>query len=304
MDKTVELIEEILRGEEPDTAAYMSAVLRVRGELQVKGGRVCALTADSAFPQVVFDFIGKAKSLAPGICFETGMRGEGKARRAFLSAEGGSADELLRLTRLTAIADESRFDLENDEACLKSFVRGLFAGGGTYVLPGEGERGYYMELRLPDYGETQRLAAALKCRGVEFESAERRADSLLYTRKSEQLCNMLAFMGAGACAVEAYDLLVSRFAAGESARRANYRTGNLDRTVIKSVQQVEAIKFLRDNGCLEEEDAETRRIWQAREENRTLSLGELARLLAVSRSKVARRLEKAIEKAKQKGMEQ
>ena len=51
-----------------------------------------------------------------------------------------------------------------------------------------------------------------------------------------------------------------------------------------------------------EEDGETLAIWRARLENKTESAAYLANLLGVSKSKVIRRLEKAIEKAKQKGL--
>ena len=43
-------------------------------------------------------------------------------------------------------------------------------------------------------------------------------------------------------------------------------------------------------------------IWSAREEHRTESTAFLASLLGMSKSKVVRRLQKAIDKAKQKGM--
>lgn len=302
MDKTRELIEEIISGEEPNVAAYLSAVLRVRGEIPVKKGAPSGIFADSAFRQVVFDFINKVRRIYPEAQFETGGRGEGEARRYYFELEGKAAEELLKFTRLQMVTVGSGFDLEGDEDALVSFVRGLFAGGGTLTLPGEGERGYYMELRVPDFEETERLRTALAVRGVLLESAGRRADSLLYTRRSEEICNMLAFMRAGGCAVEVYDLVVSRNAMGTASMRANYQTSNVDKAMAKAAQQVEAIEFLRAKGELKEEDGETKLIWSAREEHRTESTAFLASLLGMSKSKVVRRLQKAIDKAKQKGM--
>lgn len=113
---------------------------------------------------------------------------------------------------------------------------------------------------------------------------------------------MLAFMRAGGCAVEVYDLVVSRNAMGTASMRANYQTSNVDKAMAKAAQQVEAIEFLRAKGELEEEDGETKLIWSAREEHRTESTAFLASLLGMSKSKVVRRLQKAIDKAKQKGM--
>ena len=281
MDRTRELIEEILASGEGDVNAYLSAVLRVRGELPVRGGRIECVQADSAFGEVIFDFINKARGIIKDAPFETGRTGGGEAQRFFFRLEGKGMDELLRAARLGVYAEETNPFIQS-AAGLCSFVRGLFAGGGTYTLPGEGERGYYMELRIPDFEET--------------------ADSLLYTRKSEEICNMLAFMQAGGCAVEAYELLVSRTEAGRANRQANYLTSNIDKVMVKAARQVEAIEFLIARGEDEEEDGETKAIWRARLEHKTESAAYLAKLLGVSKSKVIRRLEKAIEKATQKGM--
>lgn len=300
MDRTHELIEEILGKEEGDVKAYLSAVLRVRGELPVKGGKVQCVQADSAYGDVIFDFINKARGIVKG-SFETGRTGSGEAQRFFFRLEGEGMDELLKEVKLGAYACDTNPFLGEEEG-LRSFVRGLFAGGGTYTLPGEGERGYYMELRIPDFDETEDIRKRLLERGVNFESSQRRADSLLYTRKSEEICNMLAFMQAGNCAVEVYDLLVSRNEAGRANRQANYLTSNIDKVMVKAARQVEAIEFLLARGEDKEEDGETLAIWRARLENKTESAAYLANLLGVSKSKVIRRLEKAIEKAKQKGM--
>ena len=70
----------------------------------------------------------------------------------------------------------------------------------------------------------------------------------------------------------------------------------------QAARQVEAIEFLIARGEDEEEDGETKAIWRARLEHKTESAAYLAKLLGVSKSKVIRRLEKAIEKATQKGM--
>ena len=301
MDRTRELIEEILASGEGDVNAYLSAVLRVRGELPVRGGRIECVQADSAFGEVIFDFINKARGIIKDAPFETGRTGGGEAQRFFFRLEGKGMDELLRAVRLGAYAEETNPFIQS-AAGLCSFVRGLFAGGGTYTLPGEGERGYYMELRIPDFEETEDIRKKLEECGVKFESAQRRADSLLYTRKSEEICNMLAFMQAGGCAVEAYELLVSRTEAGRANRQANYLTSNIDKVMVKAARQVEAIEFLIARGEDEEEDGETKAIWRARLEHKTESAAYLAKLLGVSKSKVIRRLEKAIEKATQKGM--
>lgn len=301
MDKTYELIKEILSREEGDVNAYLSAVLRVRGELPIKDGKIQCVRADSAFCDVIIDFINKARSIVKDSPVETGREGSGEATRFFFKLEGGGMDALLRAAKLGAYACETNPFL-NEEKSLRSFVRGLFAGGGTYVLPGQGKRGYYMEMRVPDFDETEDIRAKLHARGVRLESAQRRADSLLYTRKSEEICNMLAFMQAGGCAVEAYELLVSRTEAGRANRQANYLTSNIDKVMVKAARQVEAIEFLIAGGEDEEEDGETKAIWRARLEHKTESAAYLAKLLGVSKSKVIRRLEKAIEKAKQKGM--
>ena len=59
-----------------------------------------------------------------------------KMERAIAKIDGvTSANVSFMAQRLAIEADESRFDLENDEACLKSFVRGLFEAVGEAEAP-------------------------------------------------------------------------------------------------------------------------------------------------------------------------
>ena len=90
MDKTYELIKEILSREEGDVNAYLSAVLRVRGELPIKDGKIQCVRADSAFCDVIIDFINKARSIVKDSPVETGREGSGEAARFFFKMEGGA----------------------------------------------------------------------------------------------------------------------------------------------------------------------------------------------------------------------
>lgn len=302
MDCTDKVIGEITGREDDDVCAYVCAVLRQRGEVRIRHGRVI-LTVDSAYASVITDLVGKIRTLTDGET-ESGRRGDGESLRYYVMLEDKQARELMDKVRTSLMPgiEETRYYLKNRQA-LTSYVRGLFAGGGTLTTPSAGERGYYLEIRMQDAEQAEAVRSALAGYGVNMDVSERRIDSLLYTRKGEEICNLLAFAGAQDCAMDVHVVIINRNITSSVNRRANYEASNIDKVLAKAALQAGAIEYLRSLPSPPETDAETEAIWTARTENKMESAAWLAARLGMSKSKVFRRLEKAIETAKEKGWE-
>ena len=141
------LIKEILSREEGDVNAYLSAVLRVRGELPIKDGKIQCVRADSAFCDVIIDFINKARSIVKDSPVETGREGSGEAARFFFKMEGGGMDALLRAAKLGAYACETNPFL-NEEKSLRSRLRPPRSAGRTACSTRATVRRYATRSRL------------------------------------------------------------------------------------------------------------------------------------------------------------
>ena len=193
-----------------------------------------------------------------------------------------------------------------DAACALAYVKGAFLGGGSCILPGGegGKTGYHLEFVFPE-----KRAAADFCRLLEendllAKRVQRKDTAVVYIKSKETISDFLAAIGAENALRKFSGLVEKRDEANYSNRAANCFSGNADKSAAASVRQVMAISSLAERGGLEGLDAGLRATAEARTENPSLSLKELAAALKISKSCLShrlRRLEELAAKAAEEG---
>ncbi len=175
------------------------------------------------------------------------------------------------------------------ESCMSAFAAGAFLACGTVSSP---DREYRLEFtsshkkRLDDFRvvlEELEVAAHLTQRGNEY---------VLYTKDSECIENLLAYMGATTSALELMSTKVAKNIRNRANRHVNVETANLSRTLASSMKQVEAIEYLIEMDELYKLDGELSDIAALRLANPECSLTQLSKLANISRSVVNSRLKK------------
>lgn len=291
-----EVIDELLASENKFRPAYFYALLRQRGEVNLNPARLC-LTVDSVYPSVIGDAAGYIKSHIGGNV-DMGKRG-GENPYFYFSLEGDDAVKMLEFARMPAPQHEG---IDGEKGYLKNYlsdyVKALLIGGGVLSVPSEeGERGYLAEIRMWDIDSAKAVCAALNRAGVTMELIERKSDCLISTRKGEEAYNLLVLAGATECALNLQNIMLEQDAKSLANRRSNFEMHNLQKSVDCAVEQIEAINYLKENSKLQEFSEEDIAILQYRVDNPTASAGDIAAALQVSKSKVFRRLQKAIDTA-------
>lgn len=302
MNITSDIIAELTDKDIGDKCAYLYALLRQRGEISYRAGKEY-LTVDSMYGAVVSHAAGMIKDLLD--CAVDIGRKSGDKPYYYFTLEGAAADDTLCCVRMSQPDKTDGYDAEGyyigHSFC--DYARGLFVGGGTLGAPSEdGDRGYLAEIRMWDPDSAVAACEAFNRLGVAMELTQRKTDSVLSTRKGEEAYNLLVLIGATDSALALQNLMLEQDTRALANRRSNFEIHNLQKSVDSAVEQTEAITYLAQRGLTASFSEEDRSILECRMNNRTASSAEIAAMLGLSKSKVFRRLQKAIDIAKSEGM--
>ncbi len=183
------------------------------------------------------------------------------------------------------------------EHCVSAFTASAFLCCGTITNP---EREYNLEFLSPRYNLILDFEALLMGHGFMPKHVRRKGSNVLYLKASEQIEDMLTFMGASGAALEIMNLKVYKDFRNKANRITNCETANIDKTVEASGQTLQAIAYLKEQNALEALSPQLREAAKLREENPALSLKELAELFEppLSKSGLSHRMKKLEQTAK------
>lgn len=211
----------------------------------------------------------------------------------FAVKEPAEVDKLLALFGHTGRETTLRINSKNllCDHCINSFVSTAFLCSGTITNPA---REYNLEFLTSRYNLAQDFSALLKGHGFLPKYVRRKGANVVYFKASEQIEDLLTFMGAQSAALEIMNLKVFKDFRNKANRITNCETANIDKTVEASAETLRAIRFLREQNALDTMPQPLRQAAVLREENPDLSLKELAALFEppLSKSGLSHRMKK------------
>lgn len=177
------------------------------------------------------------------------------------------------------------------ERCVNAFTAAAFLCCGTITNP---QREYNLEFVSPRYHLTLDLEALLLGRGFAPKHIRRKGSNVLYFKASEQIEDMLTFMGASGAALEIMNLKVYKDFRNRANRITNCETANIDKTVSASGQTLGAIAYLKRQGAFQTLPEPLQNAALLREKYPDLSLKELAEHAQppISKSGLSHRMKK------------
>ncbi len=185
------------------------------------------------------------------------------------------------------------------DCCAASFIRGAFLNGGSVSSP---EKAYHLEFAAKSYDEAEFLLKLLGSYGYYSKIAARRSCVTVYMKECDAIAEILGFMGAGAGALEMYNVQAERELRNAINRQVNCETANAKKTAEAAARQLRAIRKLKKDGDFEKMPDTLKEIARLRTEHPDMSLKELGGLTSppVGRSGVNHRMERILRLA---GME-
>lgn len=188
--------------------------------------------------------------------------------------------------------------LKNQELLEKSFIRGVFLGGGSINNP---QNTYHLEILLSSSKNVKLILEILEKYNILFKNIEKKKGYTIYTKDGDEISKFLALIGANSAVLKFEDIRVYRDMRNNVNRKVNCETANLNKTINASVKQIEAIKLLQKNGELKKLSKQLQEIAEVRLKNPDASLIELGKMLSksIGKSGVNHRL-KTIEEMAEK----
>lgn len=212
-----------------------------------------------------------------------------------------SKDVLVDLGILTAGADGLNISLEpdpelaKDDCCKRAYLAGAFSGGGSVTVPSDRKTtGYHLEFSFSSYSAAEFAADILATIDFLPKVIKRKDNWVVYFKQSEEIKNVLAYMGASKSVLDLSEVMIEREMSNKANRETNCFIYNTDKTVIASIRQCSAIKVIASSVGLEALPEELEATARARAENSTASLNELAEMLGITKSCLNHRLRRLV----------
>lgn len=193
--------------------------------------------------------------------------------------ESGRLPATLRL-------DQLQEAITKKACCRRSFLRGIFMGCGSIVSP---SKAYHLEFNASE--DVARWVVDLLAREeVQAKCYHRTAQSdvwTVYLKDSSEIANFLTLIGAHHALLALEEVRIGKDLVNNVQRVVNCETANLNRTLQSAERQAKELRWLSDNGLLDELPADWRQVAQVRLEMPYASLQELGQSIDPPMSKSA-----------------
>ena len=177
------------------------------------------------------------------------------------------------------------------EETARTYLRGAFLGGGSVTNP---IKAYHFEIVVPSSEDIDLLLTILKDAEIDAKVGTRRDMPLLYIKDSEMISNILVYIGAPQAMLKLEDAKAMKDLRNDINRKVNAETANMDKQLDASFRQMKAIRYIAENGGLEQLPDSLIDVAHVRLEHPQANLKQLGELMEppLSKSGVSHRLRK------------
>ena len=193
--------------------------------------------------------------------------------------------------KLEALED---FDFNTEKIeDIRPFIRGIFMGSGSINNP---EKKYHLECGIREEEDILKIINLLRKFDINFKFNNK----TIYTKEGEEISKFLAFIGGNKAVLKFEEIRVQRHMNNKVNRLVNCKSANLNKVLNASVEQINAIKKLKETGQFEKLNDSLKEIAELRLEFPDISLVELGQKLSIpiGKSGVNYRLNKIIKISK------
>ena len=198
------------------------------------------------------------------------------------------------------LINENRIYLQNEyiqkleNESLKAIIRGVFMGAGSINNP---NKKYHLEISFKEEKNLNIIIDILKILDINTKKLTIKNKKSLYIKEGEEISKFLALIGATKAMMEFEDIRIQKEMRGKINRLVNCETANLNKTINASIEQIAAIKKLKENGDFNKLNDNLKEIAKLRLENPDMALSELGKKLEkpIGKSGVNYRLKKIVE---------
>ncbi len=180
------------------------------------------------------------------------------------------------------------------EEYLRAIIRGVFMGSGSINDP---NKKYHLEISFNTEKNLNNVILILKILDINTKKMIVENKKSLYIKEGEEISKFLALIGAAKAVMSFEDIRIQKEMRGKVNRIVNCETANLNKTINASIEQIAAIKKLKENGKFNKLSDNLKEIANLRLENPDMALSDLGKKLdkPLGKSGVNYRLKKIME---------
>ena len=262
-----------------------------------RAGEIRIITANPDFSARLPRLFRRAFSLS----FDLLPPDDAAGKRSFCITDAGKIARILEAFGAESggpLSHHINLSVLEEPGCPEAFVRGAFLAGGSVTDP---DKRFHLELATSHQSVSRELRSLLLEMDLDPREASRGAHALLYFKKSDQIADFLAHIGAHAAAVNIHTAKVEKEMRNTVTRQINCDTANADKTVSAAIRQDAAIRTLLKRDGLDALPEPLRDAALLRLANPEASLADLSLLSnpPVTKSCLSHRLNKIIAMAEQ-----
>ena len=284
----------------PIRLAQLAGLVHTCGALTIGRGRGAAFSTESlAVGKLIVSLSASLYALEPTI--ELSER-ERRRPLTLVTLLGDDAERLLLDTGLLlhengefSIGETVPKQLLPDDECRRAFLRGAFLGSGSCTNP---YRGYHLEIIARSEAFAEQLLTVLSAFGPEAKTMLRREKPVVYL-KGDEVSAFLALIGANASVLKFESARSERDFRNYVNRTTNCETANIEKTVLASTDQVNAIEIIEEHMGLNRLPAPLYEAALLRLNHPEATLQELADLAEIGKSGMNHRLARLVRIAKE-----
>lgn len=176
----------------------------------------------------------------------------------------------------------------------RSIIRGVYLGAGSI---NNLEKKYHLEMGLNKREYANLIIQYLNEFNIKSKLIEKNKEHIVYLKDSEEISKILALLGANKAVLKFEEIRVQREMNNKVNRIVNCESANMNKIMNASIEQIEIIRKLKQNGEFEKLDDSLKEISELRLQNPSTSLVELGKMLKIplGKSGVNYRLKKVVE---------
>jgi len=282
--------------------AELSALFRMDGNIQISGRQIYIniLNENAAVARKIFSLVRELF----GAQAEVLVKRKSKLRKnniyqVRIPPQDMTGEILASLGLMDPggeLLEKVKKDFFKKECCRRSYLRGVFLGGGSVNNP---EGTYHFEVITNNESHALDIRRLFKKFGLDAKINIRKNWFVVYLKESEQIVACLNIMGAHNALLDFENKRIFKGMRNQVNRLVNCETANLNKTVNAAVQQLESIRRVKEVIGLDKLPLGLRQVAEVRINNPDASLREIGEMLdpRLGKSGVSHRLRKLEEMA-------
>lgn len=230
--------------------AELAALVKMDGSIQLSGGRQLSLniiTENAAVARKIFSLVKSLFDLQTEVLVQ--RKNRLKKNNIYLvrfPPQQRMSDILQRLGMLDGtgrLKETAPHDLLRRDCCRRSYLRGVFLGGGSVNSP---EGNYHLEIVTSDEKFADVISRLMNRFNLDARSSQRKNCNVIYLKESEHIISFLNIIGAHSALLNFENARIYKGMRNKVNRLVNCETANLNKTVNAAVRQIENIELIRD----------------------------------------------------------